>query len=102
MHLVQLLLPLHDNAGVPFPRARFDEVRRELAERFGGVTAYVRSPASGTWQDDAGTMQRDDSLLFEAMCETLDRDWWRSYRRTLEARFAQDEIMLRALALEKL
>lgn len=47
MHLIQLLLPLYDNQGNRFDHAVFDEVQAELTERFGGVTAYLRSPARG-------------------------------------------------------
>jgi hypothetical protein len=54
MHLVQLLLPLYDNERRPFARERLDAVRAELAERFGGVTAFLRAPASGVWVDDGG------------------------------------------------
>ena len=59
MYLVQLLLPLRDNDGVPFPRADFERVRAELTERHGGVTAYLRSPASGVWRDEGGEVARD-------------------------------------------
>ncbi len=49
MHLVQILLPLYDNAGAPLPRALYDRVREELSRRFGGLTAFTRSPAEGLW-----------------------------------------------------
>ena len=47
MHLVQLFLPAYGADNRPFPKAMFDAVRAELAARFGGVTAYLRSPAVG-------------------------------------------------------
>jgi len=47
MHLVQILLPIDDRAGKALPSALFDEVRRELVDRFGGLTAYTRAPAKG-------------------------------------------------------
>lgn len=47
MHLIQLFLPLYDNDGQAFAKPLFDTVRGELTERFGGVTAFVRSPAVG-------------------------------------------------------
>ena len=47
MQLLQLFLPIYDREGRPFPKAMFDAVRAELAERHGGVTAYLRSPAVG-------------------------------------------------------
>jgi hypothetical protein len=102
MHLVQLLLPVYGNDGVPFERARFDTVRAELADAFGGVTAYVRAPAMGLWEDDAGECERDDVMLFEVLVDALDRAWWAGYRASLEARFAQDSVLVRALPAEQL
>lgn len=101
-HLIQLLLPLQDNAGQPFPPAHYAHVRAELAERFGGVTAYARAPATGLWEDEAGCVQRDEVVLFEVMAEALDRAWWREYRAVLEARFRQDEILVRATRVARL
>ena len=102
MHLLQLLLPVYDAGHAPFPRAMFDAVRSELAERFGGVTAYLRSPAVGLWEDEEGDCVRDDVLLLEVMVDALDREWWVAYRKELETRFAQDRILLRATAVELL
>ena len=102
MHLVQLLLPLRDNEGQPFPRASVDAVRHELTERFGGVTAHLRAPAAGAWKDDEGDVARDDVVIVEVMAEDLDRAWWADYRRALEARFRQDEIVIRATPIERL
>jgi hypothetical protein len=36
------------------------------------------------------------------MAKSLDRAWWNSFRRTLERRFAQDELVVRASAVERL
>jgi hypothetical protein len=101
MHLVQLLLPLYDNAGAALPRALYDTVRQELVERFGGLTAYTRAPAKGLWSD-GGQVERDDIVVYEVMADALDRRWWADYRATLERRFAQQELTVRALAMEKL
>lgn len=97
--LVQFFLPVRDEAGAPFAREAFEQVRAELTERFGGVTAYVRSPAVGAWEDADGDVQRDDVLLFEVVAETLDRGWWRDYRATLCRRFGQEEVLVRAFAV---
>ena len=103
MHLIQILLPLRDNAGQPFPRAHYAEVRAELTERFGGLTAYSRAPAEGVWDEGGdGPPVRDDIVVHEVMAESLDRDWWREFRARLERRFAQDVIVVRATAIETL
>ena len=101
-HLVELFLPLYGNDGRAFPKALVDRVREELVDRYGGVTAFVRSPAVGLWEDEDGDVSRDDVILFEVMAEALDRDWWAQYRRELERRFEQDEILIRATRVERL
>ena len=101
MHLVQLLLPLYDKAGAALPRAIYDTVRRELVEHFGGLTAYTRAPAKGLWADGS-EVEKDDIVVYEVMVDDLDRAWWATYRKALEQRFAQDELMIRALATERL
>jgi hypothetical protein len=100
--LVEFFLPAFDNDGAQIPKAEFDRVRRELTERFGGVTAFMRSPAMGLWADDTGVVRRDDLVSFEVMTETLDRDWWRDYREQLGKRFRQQEIVMRASSFEPL
>jgi hypothetical protein len=97
MHLVQILLPLRDNDGEPFDADLFASVRRELTERFGGVTAYTRAPAKGLWKEDGGHVSRDDVVVYEVMVETLDAAWWAEYREKLRTRFAQDEMVVRAV-----
>lgn len=102
MYLVQLLLPLYDDAGRHLSQALFAEVRDELTQRYGGVTAFFSSPAEGTWKEESGTVDVDQIVMCEVMVETLDRSWWGGYRRTLEARFGQRELVVRALLLERL
>jgi hypothetical protein len=102
VHLVQLLLPLYDDAGRRIPRQRFDQVREELTQRFGGMTAYVRAPAEGTWKEQSGTVDRDDLIMCEVIVESLDRAWWARYRERLEALFGQRELLVRASPVERL
>jgi hypothetical protein len=102
MYLVQFLLPVSTNDGQPFAASAFERVRTELTERFGGVTAYLRSPAVGAWQDDEGCVAHDDMICVEVMCDTLDRSFWTRYRAELAQRFSQRELLVRALACEAL
>jgi hypothetical protein len=96
-----MLLPLYDNAGRRVPHERFARLRDELTERFGGVTAFLRSPAQGTWKEGA-EVDRDEVVMCEVVVEHLDRAWWSEYRRALEERFGQRELMIRALEAEPL
>jgi hypothetical protein len=100
--LVEFLLPVFDNDGTHFPKEEFERVRRELTERFGGVTAFMQSPAMGLWEDETGQVRRDELASFEVMTGTLDRDWWQAYREQLAQRFRQQEIVMRASPFEKL
>ena len=98
-HLVQVLLPLFDNEGRRFGIDPFAVTRTELTDRFGGLTSYMRAPARGVWKTDDGAESRDDIVIFEVMVDEMDANWWRTYRATLEARFRQDVIVIRAMPL---
>jgi len=95
MHLVQILLPVRDNKGRKFTRGLHAEVHGQLVKRFGGLTAYTRSPARGLWKSQ-GTTKRDDVIILEIMDKRFNAAWWRKYRRDLEKTFRQEEIVIRA------
>jgi len=99
MVLIQLLLPT-SGAGGDRAMTALAETRRELVDRFKGVTAYVRSPAKGLWTAPDGHIEADDVVMVEVMTDAFDRGWWRSYSATLAQRFAQDTILVRALPVE--
>ena len=101
MHLIQILLPLNDNDGHAFGRELFHEVRDDLAEHFGGVTTYMRAPATGVWAD-GGEKMKDEVVIFEVMTDRLEREFWRLYRLELQEMFQQDLIVIRAQKIEQL
>jgi hypothetical protein len=70
----------------PFSVSYFSQVRRELTDRFGGVTAFVRAPAVGLWKESADDINRDAVVMFEVLAEQLDRDWWSLYGKQLQFR----------------
>jgi hypothetical protein len=101
MVLIQLLLPAtggSDDGG----RAPLAETRRELADRFTGVTAYLRSPAKGLWTAPDGHTEQDDVVMVEVVTDSFDRAWWRTYAATLARRFQQQAIHVRAVPVEML
>jgi hypothetical protein len=102
MNLIQILLPVNDNEGHHFEPDDFVQLRAELADRFGGVTTYMRAPARGLWKDDTGETTRDDIVIFEVMTDDLDRVWWADFRKDLERRFRQDTVIIRALTATRL
>jgi hypothetical protein len=102
MHLIQLLLPLHDNEKRAFPRDHFKEVRDDLTNRFGGVTAFVRAPAVGLWKESSDDINRDEMVMFEVLADQLDKDWWASYRKELESKFRQQQMLIWASSITRL
>ena len=101
MYLVEIFLPITDNEGRTFSDAAFAVVRGQLTSQFGGVTAFSRAPAHGITAEGDKPVH-DDIVIMQVMVYTLDRSWWRDYRRTLEEQFRQDEILIRATETEKL
>lgn len=102
MYLVQLLLPLYDNQGQRLPATSHATTRDELVARFGGLTAYARTPADGLWQEDDRHTVRDELIIYEVMTAALDKAWWGDYRRTLEQRFRQEQLVIRAQEIHML
>jgi len=107
MVLIQMLLPVPKAAGGAPTAARgadtrLADTRRELADTFTGITAYLRSPATGEWMAPDGRSEADDVVMVEVVTETFDREWWRAYAATLATRFQQQTIHVRALRVEVL
>lgn len=101
MHAVEIFLPVNDNEGNRFGAGLFGQIRRELVDRFGGLTAFTQSPAEGLWEDE-GEVTRDEIVIFEVMADELDLPWWCDYRRKLEKMLAQEAIVIRAREVQLL
>jgi hypothetical protein len=101
MYLVHILLPISDKRGVPFPKELLQNIQSELVQRFGGLTAHARAPAKGLWKNEGGN-EKDDIVIIEIMTPTLDENWWSQFRRTLEKRLEQEEVIIRAQETRKL
>lgn len=101
MFLIEILLPLCDENGSSFPPESYERLEHELTERFGGVTSFSRPPAEGRWRNDGG-IEHDDIVVLEVMAERLDRPWWSELRSRLMHAFAQDDIIIRSHAIERL
>jgi len=102
MQLIHVFLPLYDNDQQALPKALFAEVRDELINQFGGLTAHSRAPVDGLWKEDDSHAVRDDMVIYEVMTPELDRAWWSDYRATLEARFRQEHLLIRVQTVEVL
>jgi hypothetical protein len=100
-HLVQILLPKETGNGQPIGKDWFDGLLKELTDRFGGATSFLRAPGQGLWQSGGGTEQ-DSIAVVEVMVESIDTALWQSLRERLERELAQDEIIIRAQEIRRL
>jgi hypothetical protein len=94
-HLVQILLPKETGSGQSVAQQWFENLLRELTDKFGGATSFVRAPGQGLW-DSGGEVERDNIAVIEVMVENLDPEFWRSLRGRLERELSQEEIVIRA------
>src|SRR5687768_2545028 len=97
MELFQVVLPLFDNAGTKLERALFTQTVAELTDRFGGATAFTRNPAEGFWEKPGGDVTHDEVIIVEVLVKDRQDEWWADYKRTLEARFKQETILIRVI-----
>lgn len=95
VHLVQLLLPLGAD------QTEVNQIRTELSDRFGGLTVYSRAPAEGFWRNEQDRTVLDDIVVVEVMAAIWDPVWWRSYRARLERRLGEEEVVIRAMPMER-
>ena len=51
---------------------------------------------------DEGAVDHDDIVVIEVMTDDLDSTWWAAFRSELEERLDQEEIVIRATAIERL
>jgi hypothetical protein len=102
MFLIQMLLPTRDPTAEGVAAGKLRQTRAEIVSYFGGITAYVRSPAAGAWTSAEGNLEEDDVVMIEILAETFDREWWRHYVEVLKQRFAQESIHVRATPVETL
>jgi hypothetical protein len=101
MRIVEIFLPLAFPDGARVPEIVFAQLKRELVEKFGGVTAYSRAPAEGVWASGDHTF-RDAIVIFEVMASELDRKWWGNMRERLELTLRQEKIVIRSTRATKL
>ena len=100
-HLVQILLPKETGKGQPIDKEWFDGFLKELTDKFGGATSFLRAPGTGLWQSGGGT-EKDSIAVVEVMAEELDGLYWQSLRRMLERELYQEEIVIRAQEIRRL
>lgn len=101
MQLIQILLPLTDNHSNPLPAGLYASIKKELTQKFGGITTYANVPAEGRWKSN-GEEIHEPIVVYEVMVDGVEKSWWKDYRTKLEAHFRQEEIIIRALPMQQL
>ena len=101
MYVIQVLLPTRSPSGASLTAA-VNRTREELIDQFGGITAYLRSPAAGAWTAPDGAVEEDAVVMVEVVSDRFDRVWWRGFADRLKQRFEQRAIHVRATAIEML
>lgn len=62
----------------------------------GSLQETINRPR-GIWQEE-----HDEIIVAEVMCDELEIDWWRDYRRRMERLFRQDEILISATRINRI
>jgi hypothetical protein len=100
-YLIEILLPKETGKGELVSKEWFETFLKELTDRFGGATSFLRSQGRGLWHDGRQT-EHDTVVVIEIMTERLARDYWRSLRERLERELVQEEIVVRAQEIIRL
>jgi hypothetical protein len=89
MELVQILLPLRDGQSRDFPSELYDKIASEMTERFGGVTAYTRTPAEGRWKPDGHKPEAEDVVASKSWSRRWTENGGLNIEEGLRARFGR-------------
>ncbi|RFS17727.1 hypothetical protein [Emticicia sp. C21] len=101
MYQIEILLPLADNKDKPFKSEYFEQVQQHLTEKFGGLTAFTRTPAEGLWKQSKGSKAtHDDIIIFEVLTPTIKKGWWQDYKEELKVIFRQEDIIIKVMKME--
>jgi hypothetical protein len=100
-YLIEILLPTTAGDGQPVHQDRFEQLLRELTDRFGGATSFVRLPGHGLWET-GGNVETENIAVIEVMTDDLDAAYWAALRQNLERELSQKEIVARAREIRRL
>lgn len=98
-YVIQIFLPLK---ATPAPPGAASRLRQQLTEKFGGVTAFTRSPARGAWRNPENTVEMDDIVVIETMADSIDHAFWRQLRADLMRELDERDILIRAHEVQKI
>ena len=96
MYLIQILLPVQNEHGHSYDRKLYDDLARDLTNRFGEVTAYAQGPGQGLWDEGPGRAFREPVVTYEVMVDVVEREWWAALRERLAIQFDRGDLVVRA------
>lgn len=91
MYLFEIFLPAQEAYG---------RLKEELVTRFGGLTAFTRTPAKGYWVESSGKTSIDEIVVLEVVAEEFEKEWWSNLKKRLERELNQKEILIRSSQIE--
>lgn len=93
-----IYLPLKYNDGTDIEPEKFQETRRELVDKFGGLTwiGNIGRPAIlGFWREEEKIFQDENDLfVIYTEREEVYKEYFRQYKEVLKQRFKQREIFI--------
>jgi len=90
---LEILLPVANNNGKPFPKEMFSALEQELIKNFSGLTVYSSAPITGFWKPDQKVLQQQ-LMVYELFLREFDPTYWEKMKRKLEKKFNQTEVMI--------
>jgi hypothetical protein len=99
---VQILIPLSDNAGVPFPSVHHDPFEQELLRLF-GASSKLPGVVAGQWTS-SGQVYRDDTRVYVVAVDGIiaKGDALRSAVTFAKAHYVQLAIYVRYLGISEI
>jgi len=92
--LYQLYLPLNYNDGRPIEEEKFNLTRKELVDRFGGLTSTPPGyPLEGLWHSPQGVV-KDDIMIWTVLTQVDEDLFFQEYKEKLRQRFVQEVIYI--------
>lgn len=87
-----IYLPLRSNEGMPFPEESFEIVKKDLLEKFGGLS--IIGPVEGHWRNFDGNDVKDHCMIYRVIADANHDVKFQNIRTKLESMFDQDMILV--------
>ena len=97
---IEILLPIYHNTDKNSERKLIDgneysETYRDLMNQFGACT-HISQPVSGGWVNSKGQEITDELTVYWVIYDDIEENtkFLQNFKKVLETRFKQDEIMM--------